>query len=151
MTKCFCAHSSAILVFINDKHQNNPLMSAETVHHESTHIILYIIGLLDFHLSKSFWIELSALYCHISNPWSELFLTSEIWRWYGVFLWRISVIWKCWDRHVCNIMSNRFLKQTGFLLLLIQTEEFTRNFTEPNQSHVIGTFSKFHNVDELKI
>ena len=37
----FCAHSSVILVFISKKHQNNPLVSAETIRHSSTYIILY--------------------------------------------------------------------------------------------------------------
>ena len=47
MMNCFCAHSSAILVFNSlivhnsgNKHQNNPLVSAETVRHTSTYIIL---------------------------------------------------------------------------------------------------------------
>ena len=45
VTNCICAHSSVILVFISrvaNKHQNNTLMSAETVRHSSTYIILYI-------------------------------------------------------------------------------------------------------------
>ena len=42
VTNRFCAHSSVILVFIN-KHQNNPLVSAETIRHSSTYIILYLI------------------------------------------------------------------------------------------------------------
>ena len=44
MTNCFCTHSSVILVFIykQNKHQNNPLVSAETVRHLSRYIILYI-------------------------------------------------------------------------------------------------------------
>ena len=42
---CFLAHSSVILVFRNsgNKHQNNPLLSAETVRHSSAYIILYVI------------------------------------------------------------------------------------------------------------
>ena len=46
---CFSAHSSVILVFISlvvrnsgNKHQNNPLVSAETVRHSSTYIMLCI-------------------------------------------------------------------------------------------------------------
>ena len=42
VTTCFCAHSSVILVSGN-KHQNKPLVSAETVCHSSTYIILYIV------------------------------------------------------------------------------------------------------------
>ena len=47
VTNCFCAHSSVILVFTSllrisgNKHQNNTLVSAETVRHSSTYIILY--------------------------------------------------------------------------------------------------------------
>ena len=51
MKNCFCAHSSVILVFISlvasqlrNIHQNNPLVSAETVCHSSTYIILYVFG-----------------------------------------------------------------------------------------------------------
>ena len=50
VTNCFCTHSSVILVFISlvasqlgKKHQNDPLVSAETVRHSSTYIILYIL------------------------------------------------------------------------------------------------------------
>ena len=62
MTNRFCAHSSVILVFICfiliiylllfiiiyliiyfNKHQNNPLVSAETIRHSSTYIILYLL------------------------------------------------------------------------------------------------------------
>ena len=45
MTNCFCAYSSVILVFISLialQHQNDPLVSAETIRHSSTYIILYI-------------------------------------------------------------------------------------------------------------
>ena len=49
VTNCFCAHSSVILAFISlvsrnsrNKHQNNPLESAETVRLSSTYIILYL-------------------------------------------------------------------------------------------------------------
>ena len=41
MTNRFCAHSSVILVFIN-KHQNDPLVNAETVRHSSTHTLFSI-------------------------------------------------------------------------------------------------------------
>ena len=45
ITNCFCVHWRVILVFISlvVKHQNNPLVSAQTVH-SSTYIILYILG-----------------------------------------------------------------------------------------------------------
>ena len=48
VTNCLCAHSSVILLFIpslprnsGNILQNNPLVSAETVCHSSTYIILY--------------------------------------------------------------------------------------------------------------
>ena len=49
MTNRFCTHSSVIWYLFpsllrnsGNKHQNNPLVSAETVRHSSTYIILYI-------------------------------------------------------------------------------------------------------------
>ena len=51
MTNCFCAHSSDFLYLFpsllhnsGNKHQNNPLVSAESVRHSSTYIILYIFN-----------------------------------------------------------------------------------------------------------
>ena len=42
VTNCFSAHETVISVFI-DKHQNNTWVSTETVRHESTSIILFLI------------------------------------------------------------------------------------------------------------
>ena len=49
VTNCFCVHSSDILVLISlelsnsgNKYKSSPLVSAETVRHASTYIILYL-------------------------------------------------------------------------------------------------------------
>ena len=45
VTNCFGAHSSVVFVFIRNsgnKHKNNTRVSADTVRHTSTYIILYI-------------------------------------------------------------------------------------------------------------
>ena len=63
VTNCFCAHSSVVLCLFpsllrnsGNKHKNNPLVSAETVRHLSTYIILYVYNsLVGLYSAASAW------------------------------------------------------------------------------------------------
>ena len=60
--------------FPKNKHQNNPLVSAETVRHLSAYIILYISNNI---IVLGSWQHISWWFSHPSNSW----LSSLSWQW----------------------------------------------------------------------